>query len=207
MADIVSVQQNTPSDNTLNQDCLLIVGPEMIEIEANSLFLSAASEPFRAMFRPEWRTSDDITTQAGLVAIPLPEDDPTALQLICAVIQHQNHTIPHILPVDTVLSLAVTADKYDCSRALRFASETWLHSDRNAINDLFILAAAAYLLENATAFRNITKKMILLHNGPFAAVSCRDVEAVMDWRMLGKCAASYCRPFIVHCLIACVQVC
>jgi hypothetical protein len=48
------------------------------------------SEPFRAMFGPEWREGTDLRGWADLVEITLPEDDATAVQLLCAVIHHRN---------------------------------------------------------------------------------------------------------------------
>lgn len=191
MAIVGSTEQNTRNDDALDMDCLLIVGPDEIEIQANSLFLSAASKPFRAIFSPEWRHDDDVEDQDGLVKIPLPEDDPSALRLICAVIQHQNHLIPNSLSANTVLSIAVTADKYDCLRALKFASESWFHVSRIPVQDMFILAAAAFLFDSATAFRRITKEMILCHNGSFADVTSEGVEEIMDWRLLGRYPASF----------------
>lgn len=71
---------------------------------------------------------------------------------------------------------------------LKFASESWLNSDWDTTSDLAVLAAAAYLLGNAAAFRRTTKNMILTHNGPFTAIHCAEVEAVIDWRVISKCS-------------------
>jgi hypothetical protein len=186
MTSPVAAEQPSPIRIAPDGDCVLVVGPEMVRIPANSQCLSTASEPFCAMFRPEWREGHDIRNRVKPVDVPLPEDDATALQLLCAVIHHRNDMVPDRLPIHTVLSIAVTAEKYDCIWALRFASESWLRPDRDAIGDLFVLAAAAYLLENAVAFRKITKRMILTHNGSFTAISGAEVKAVINWRTVGE---------------------
>lgn len=191
MADFAIAKQRAPVEVVSDGYCVLIVGPEKARIHANPLFLSAASEPFRAMFEPEWREGDDLRSRADPAEIRLPEDNATALRLVCAVIHHENDTIPHELPIHTLLDIAVTADKYDCISALKFASESWLCPDRDKASELLVLTAAAYLYRNATAFRKITKKLILIHNGPFAAISCAEVEAVMDWRVFGEYRIRY----------------
>ncbi|KAF2843893.1 hypothetical protein T440DRAFT_437076 [Plenodomus tracheiphilus IPT5] len=185
MASPVAANQLSPVQIALERDCVLVVGPEKLCIPANSQILSAASKPFRAMFRPEWRDGYDMKSQVKPVDVLLPEDDATALQLLCEVIHHQNDMIPDRLPIHTVLNIAITADKYDCIQALRFASESWLRSDQHAIGDLFILAGAAYLLGNAVAFRKITKQMILTHNGSFTTISIAEVKDVIDWWTFG----------------------
>lgn len=187
MADCVDNEHCDPTDIIPDSDCILVVGPEKIRIHANSLFLSAASGPFRAIFGPDWKEGHDLRHQADLVEIPLPEDDATAFQRLCAVLHHQNDSIPRKLPALAILSIAVLADKYDCVRAAKFACESWLHSGWDATSDVLVVAAAAYLLRNEIAFRNTTKKLILTHNGPFTAISCAEVEAAMDWRVFSEC--------------------
>lgn len=152
MAECVSTGQSAAIEDVVGGDCILVVGPEMVRVHADSQFLSAVSGPFRAMLGPEWKEGDNLRGLSSQAEIPLPEDDPLAVQLLCAVIHHQTDTIPRELPSHIILNIAVTADKYDCTRALKYASESWLRSDPGKTSNLLVLAAAAYLLENATAF-------------------------------------------------------
>jgi hypothetical protein len=46
----------------------------------------------------------------GPVEIPLPEDNATALRVICAVIHHRSELVPPTLAAGDVLQIAVTAD-------------------------------------------------------------------------------------------------
>ena len=46
-----------------------------------------------------------------------------------------------------------------------------------------LLAAAAYLFQNAPAFEEITKAMILSHGGPYLTLLCEEVESAMNWRV------------------------
>lgn len=185
MADTSHDPQGNETAEQVTKDCLLIVGPANLEVEVNSNFLSAASQPFRAMFSPEWREDRELNTKNGLLTMTLLDDDGVALKFICAVIHHENHTIPNDVPADTLLRIAIMANKYYCDGALRYASESWLSPAKNAIDDLSVLTAAAYLFNNASAFRRLTKQMILTYKAPFAAANWGEMEDMLNWKLLG----------------------
>jgi hypothetical protein len=167
-------------------DCILVVGPDMMKIRVHSRFLCVASKPFSAMFTPKWKEGDAFFSQAELMEIYLPEDNATSMQLICAIIHHQNQDVPDNLSARNILGVAVAADKYDCVLALRFASETWFGGHNEEAGDQVVLAAAAYLLWNEKAFREITKTMILTHNGSYHKLCSEEVESVMNWKVFCK---------------------
>lgn len=137
-----------------------------------------------------------MSTQSEAAEIMLSEDDATALKLLLLVVHHQNKRIPKRLAARTVLTVAIAADKYDCSSALHFASESWLRPDQSSMEDLVFPAAAAFRLGNATAFRGITKRMILGHSDPFTIILGADVLNETDWRILGECQYS---QFVERC--------
>jgi hypothetical protein len=167
-------------------DVILVVGPEKVKLRVHSLFLKVASKPFSAMFGPDWKEGHNMLGLDGPVEVPLPEDNATALKLICAIIHHRNKKVPQTLAAGAVLGIAVTADKYDCVDALKFASGHWLQPCENEADDLMLLTAAAYLFQNAQAFKEITKAMILNYSGPYLALSCEEVESAMTWRVFCK---------------------
>lgn len=59
----------------------------------------------------------------GLIELPLPEDDATALKLICAIIDSQTIDVPQTLDAGDTLRVAVTVNKYDCLNALNLPAE------------------------------------------------------------------------------------
>ncbi len=151
-----------------------------------SLFLKAASRPFSAMFRPDWKEGYNLFGRDRLVELPLPEDNTAALKLICAAIHYRNNIVPQTLTAGDVLGITVTADKYDCIDALKFASGNWLQPRKNEAGDLMLLTTAAYLFQNAPAFKEITKAVILNHGGPYLALSYEEVESAMAWKVFCK---------------------
>jgi hypothetical protein len=164
-------------------DCILVVGPDMMKLRVHSLFLSAVSKPFFAMFAPRWKKGDAVFSQSEPLEIFLPEDDATSMRLVCAVIHHKNQDVPANLSASDVLGVAITADKYDCVHAVKFAIDNWLRGRKDEASDLIALAAAAYLLWNENAFKEITKRMILTHNGPYYNLCSTEVGSVLDWRV------------------------
>jgi len=167
-------------------DVILVVGPEKVKLRVHSLFLKAASKPFSAMFGPNWKEGHIIRGRDGPVELPLPEDNAAALKVICAVIHHRNNDVPQTLAAGDVLGVAVTADKYDCVDALKFASGNWLRPCKNVPVNLMFLTAAAFLFQNAQAFKEITRELILKHDGTYLALSCEEVESAMTWRVFCK---------------------
>jgi hypothetical protein len=157
-----------------NGNVILVVGPEKMKLRVYSLFLQATSRPFSAMFGPDWNKGYNMP-----VELPLPEDNAVALKLICAIIHHCNEMVPQTLAARDVLGIAVTADKYDCISALKFAGGHWLQPREFEAGDLMVLAAAAYLFQNAQAFKEITKTMILNHSSPYLTLSYQEVESTI----------------------------
>ncbi|KAL2040036.1 hypothetical protein N7G274_007439 [Stereocaulon virgatum] len=117
--------------------------------------------------------------------------------------------VPQTLAAGNVLGIAITADKYDCIDVLKFASGNWLQPRQNKAGDLMLLAAAAYLFQNAPAFQEITKAMILNHGGPYLTLSCEEVESAMNWRVfcLLEEQRSFARLRLAEILLAGVNDC
>lgn len=167
-------------------DLVLVVGPENVKILVHSLFLKAASKPFSAMLSPNWKEGQHILDRDGPVELSLPEDHAEGLKHICAVIHHRNELLPKDLKATVILEIAIMADKYDFTGALRFAYEYWLQPQARIPQDTMVIAASAYLFRNAQAFRELTKDMVLDYSGPYPALSCEEVEFAVEWKVFCK---------------------
>jgi hypothetical protein len=68
-----------------------------------------------------------------------------------------NDAVPQSLSPNDIFEVAVAADKFDCVVALKYASTLWLNlKGVNGVSELGYLMAAAYMLDNAQAFSDIT---------------------------------------------------
>ncbi|KAK1534777.1 uncharacterized protein CCOS01_03529 [Colletotrichum costaricense] len=164
-------------------DLLLLVGPDETRMRVHSMSLMAASKPFSVMLGPDWKEGREMHNQGKPSELLLPEDNVAALRIICSVIHHKNSEVPRTLAVGDVLAVAVAADKYDCGNALKFAAESWLRPSGESAGNLMLLTAAAYLLQSAQAFKEITRALILDHDGPYLDLCWKDAESLMTWRV------------------------
>lgn len=167
-------------------DVVLVVGPNETRIRVSSRSMIGASKPFSAMFSPDWKEGRNLLSQDEPVDVHLPEDDPQALKLICALIHHRNEAVPRKLSPVEVFRVAVAADKYDCVSVLKFASETWLRLREMNAQDMAFLTTAAYILRNTEAFKELTKALVLSYEGPYLALCCEQMESAMTWRVFCK---------------------
>ncbi|KAF5584300.1 hypothetical protein FPANT_7903 [Fusarium pseudoanthophilum] len=165
-------------------DIILVVGPDKAKLRVKSMLLMAASKPFSAMLGPNWKGGHDMRQHGGSHEVLLPDDNATAMRIICSVIHFQNDKIPETLPASDVLAVALAADKYDCLNAIQLAQKAWLRELRLDSEDLMLLAAVAYLIRDAQAFRKITAALVLNHHGSYLALSGEATESIMPWEVL-----------------------
>ena len=166
-------------------DVILVVGPEQIRLRVHSLTLKATSQAFSAMLGSNWKEGRDLIGK-GLVNLLLPEDNAMAMKYVCAIIHHQNKMLPNDMAPPDILDIAITADKYNFVDALRFASGSWLQSCNLKADELMTLTAAAYAFQNAQAFRDLTKALILNYGGSYFSLSTGKIESVMSWKVFCK---------------------
>lgn len=185
MEDLGDDKSSTIVDIFPKGDVILVVGSEKVKLRVHSMFLKTASKPFLAMFEPVWNEGNMLGRDEP-TEIPLPEGDASALQTICAIIHHQNKLVPQILTASDVLGIAIAADKHDCVDALKFASSNWLQPQNQKVNGLTLLTAAAYVFQDALAFKRITKALVLNHGGTYLTPACEVVTSVMPWKVLCK---------------------
>lgn len=161
-------------------DVILIVGSDKVKLRVHSVFLRTASKTFSAMFNPLWKEGDSLG-QEGPLELPLPDDDASALQMICNLIHHQDKFVPQSLAPSEILKIAITADKYHCVAVLKFATTAWLQPLDMSADSLILLTTAAYVLQHAPAFKRITKSLIVNHGGTFLTLTGEHVLSILPW--------------------------
>ncbi|ERF73477.1 hypothetical protein EPUS_04100 [Endocarpon pusillum Z07020] len=160
-------------------DVVLIVGSNKTKLRVHSLFLKTASKVLGAKAGTRTSEGQDISKDDAQEVF-LPEDDVGAMKTLCAVIHLRSHAASDAFTPSEVLKIAIAADKYDCIVALRDASGHWLKPAENgSIDDLKFLMAAAYLFDNARAFKEITAALILHHTDSYLALAQGQVESLI----------------------------
>jgi len=60
----------------------------------------------------------------GTAEVPLPDDDPTAFQILLDIIHHRYRRVPKKLDLDTVAEIAILVDKYQVHEYVIMSSLT-----------------------------------------------------------------------------------
>lgn len=112
-------------------ECLLTlkVGQEGEEQEILTVpqIMANASPVFRSMLQPGRFAEGQSLPNAEPFVIPLPDDNPQALVILCDVFHLRSSEVPvKHMTSDTMAEIATLADKYDCAAAVQPWPTLWL---------------------------------------------------------------------------------
>ncbi|KAK5938090.1 hypothetical protein PMZ80_009679 [Knufia obscura] len=145
-------------------DVILVVGGDdkILKLRTDSHMRRAASDAFAALFGPDFAEGKHLSYETAK-EIPLPDDDPQAMKLICQVIHLKHSLVPDQLESNQLLRVAKLVDKYFLHESMSLAIAKWLHIEDGShrLNSLGNYLEAATLLGQASAFKKATKALVL----------------------------------------------
>ena len=159
---------------TLSNDCgpagdmvlKLSSGDEVTLIRVHSQVLSLASPVFAAMLSPKFAEGQTLEDDKGMVdsttTIELPDDDPTAMSLLCKTLHFKEEAAQRTFyPPNILMRLAAICDKYNMSRALSPWSHIWIENyPQESQDDRFKTAWISYGLEHHESFWKSTRDIV-----------------------------------------------
>lgn len=154
-------------------DTLLLCGQSKVKLLVHSIFLTNVSKVFRAMLGPNFREGQP-QTNGGPREIPLPEDDPFSMEIICNVAH--SRSVPDTVSPSQLLAIAYTADKYDVVSILKFVSSRWISPPIRPIwgefriEDPLNMMIAAYLLRDSQSFGITSASIVINYNESFRSL-------------------------------------
>lgn len=161
-----------------NGDVYLVVGfsEPMTHLLVSSKALSLSSPVFAALFSPHFKEGSSLSSEHP-TEIPLPEDDPEAMTLLCNCLHFRTDQVPRDIEFPLLKCLAILCDKYDVAKAILPWSILWLQKweTSNCEDGFEGLLMVIYALDCAEAFNKLSKKAILSQVGPF------DTHKVLEW--------------------------
>ena len=185
---------NAPSEThaiASTGDIILVVGEEKTELRVHSVCMRIASKVFDAMLGPHF--SEGQPSKGDLPKeITMPDDNATAMAMICTVIHHRNDLLPDVPEPGELAEIALAADKYDCVLALKFALFQWLDfSESDTFSNLGRRLIAAYVFDNSNAFRHATRRLITDFNLSYLSLIDTKFSEIMP-------SSIYCKyiPFL-----------
>lgn len=102
-------------------DLILAIGePAQRVLRVSSSVLTNASSFFKAMLSGQFREGLASRSKEAPFKLPLPEDNPSGMAHMCALLHHNMETILDSLwATRRIYYLASTIDKYDCTTTLQ----------------------------------------------------------------------------------------
>lgn len=158
-----TAQDDSPPSTTImdkNGDVLFELSKDdatKSHLLVSSKVLSLASLVFAAMFTHGFCEGENLSSSSPRL-IPLPDDDPAALTLLCKILHFRTVDIPTTLEVAALANLAILCDKYDCADCVRPWSMLWLpqwlpHAGDDGFGKLLFIT---YALDLPDAFSEVT---------------------------------------------------
>lgn len=126
-----------------------------------SVALSLASPVFAAMFDGRFSEGQNLSP-ASPRTVPLPDDDPESIIMICKIAHFQTSQLPVKITAMAVSKLALACNKYDCVDGVRSWAIIWIAAlleDPDAA-DFEKMILATHLLELPSEFSRISQRLV-----------------------------------------------
>jgi hypothetical protein len=140
------------------------------ELLVSSEVLMAASDYFRALFRSGFKEGVE-TRREDCPTIVMAEDDPKAMHILLSILHYRDLEVYDSLHPETLATVAICSDKYDCTRALRPWISQWLPHETEASNadEAGLLLVAAYYFRSPERFKHICARRVRHARTDFAS--------------------------------------
>ena len=168
-------------------DVILVVGPEKTQLRVYSQCLRSASTIFSDLLKSELK-EDKALSGKNPPLVQLPVDNAEALELVCSILHHRNEEAPTILPPSKVLDVAMIAEKYQLSMALRYARMNWMDPRKTwSTQDTLYIMTAASAFDDDKAFTARSLELIMNYGGNYM-----DLRTEKIWSTLIQPASTLC---------------
>jgi hypothetical protein len=135
-------------------------GQAEVRLRVSSKVLSVASPVFTACMRPYIRGTP---TRGRSYSVPLPDDDPEAMYILCNVLHFQHQRVPRTPDIPLLQELAILCDKYTCVRCVGLWPREWLSGwlrSTEVPSELEKLLAVGYTLNEPEAFAYLSLQIV-----------------------------------------------
>lgn len=153
-------------------DILLVVGQSdnIVKLRVDSHMMRNASKVFKTMFGPDFEEGQNLSS-SNPVVVPLCDDDPDAMEIVCKFIHFKHYDVPTELESKRVFQIAKIIDKYFMHEALKFAVKSWLQVEKaQDFSSLSSMLKATMLLKQPAAYTKVTKALVMGRTEPYTAI-------------------------------------
>ncbi|RAL60358.1 hypothetical protein DID88_000134 [Monilinia fructigena] len=165
-----------------------------VKFLVSSKHMMLVSPVFRAMFRHKngFKDGEELHA-AGIVNVPLPDDNPDAFLMLLNIIHCQDAKIPLAINLQSLCDLAVLVDKYRMHGAVRIVSNIWIdalmeQSNAYKVDDYGVLLwlCIAWVFNLKNSFRYFTRLLMVLGDKPLSTrLSDHSIDLPIPERVVG----------------------
>lgn len=116
-----------------------------IHMLVSSKHLMLASPVFKAMLQHNNFKEGDTLRSSGQVKVPLPDDDPTALNILLDIVHGRVRAVPRAVTLKTMTELSVLVDKYQMLEVVELYAEVWMNTLKTSVPMFFTADLLAWL--------------------------------------------------------------
>jgi hypothetical protein len=137
------------------------VGEGVRNILVASMVLSLASPVFANMFDGRFSEGQNLSPNSPRI-VPLPDDDPESIIIICKICHIQTSNLPVKLTATAFSKLALVCNKYDCVDLVRAWAMIWVAAllDSPSAPGFEKMILATHLLDLPNEFSKVSQSLI-----------------------------------------------
>jgi hypothetical protein len=138
----------------------------LVHMLVSSKYMMLASPVFKAMLQTRTFEEGRKLSAAGKVEVPLPEDNPTAFEIVLNIIHGRNKHVPRVLSLELLTSVSLLVDKYQMAEAVECFSDTWIgaliedlpqaYSSKTDSDNVLLWLQVSWVFENDEVFTKMT---------------------------------------------------
>lgn len=145
-------------------DVILVLNkdPEVAtKLLVSSAFLSQASMVFENMFDGRFAEGQALSS-TNPREVPLPDDDPVCMLMLCRIIHMHTSEVPRQLNLDALDNFATLSDKHRCIDVVRSFCRVWVMEllPQTNLEGYEKLLRISYALDLADEFYKVTQNII-----------------------------------------------
>lgn len=158
------------------------VGDGVRNVLVSSVVLSLASPVFATMFDGRFSEGQSLSP-ASPRTVPLSDDDPECITMICKIGHMQTSQLPTTLTAMDLFKLALVCNKYDCVGVVRAWAIIWIAAllEMPAAQDFEKLFLATHLLDLSGEFSRVSQSLIRDQSTTFSIVKAMAGQEFLPW--------------------------
>ena len=158
------------------------VGDGVRNVLVSSVVLSLASPVFATMFDGRFSEGQSLSP-ASPRTVPLSDDDPECITMICKIGHMQTSQLPTTLTAIDLFKPALVCNKYDCVGVVRAWAIIWVAAllEMPAAQDFEKLFLATHLLDLSGEFSRVSQSLIRDQSTTFSIVKAMAGQEFLPW--------------------------